>query len=549
MHRTPSIHARSLLLLLVLGLAAPARADEAKRPAAPPITRVVVFADRAETTRAGQAPCQNGRAALTFPGLPTTIDTRTLRPEASGKARPIGTAHRQVTLREERNERAAALEREVLVVRDELQRIGDRLEVLDERETRTAGYGSYFVLLGSEELRSERPDPARWGAVLDTLAGDVLAGRRQAATLRQEQRAAQRKLDVLQRQLAALGGAGVHEELEVVVTAECNGEPQPRLSLSYVVPGATWRPEYDLRFSADRGAKTGPGKAELTVAAVVQQASGEDWEGVTLVLSTARPKLGAQAPYPAPLKVHGRKAGEDKVLVDALERREKLSGPASATVAGPEAAVLEDRGQSFVLTLPHKATVRADGRPYWLPVDVTTTPAEAKLVTVPKLRAHVYQLAVLKNPARYPLLAGTLHAYRGGSYVGDVQLEHKAPGEALEISLGIDDEIRVERKEVKDRDRQAGLLSSTKRLERAYRVRTTNNATGPVQLEVRDNLPVSKTEEVKVELDRSKTTPGFSLDGHRGFITWTLQLPPRVETVVDLAYTIKLPEDWQVQLR
>src|SRR5207248_3289158 len=97
---------------------------------------------------------------------------------------------------------------------------------------------------------------------------------------------------------------------------------------------------------------------------------------------------------------------------------------------------LDDRGQSFLLTIPGKATVIADGRPYWMPVDVVSTDADARLVTVPKLRPYVYRMAKLANPASYPLLAGKLHTYRGGSYVGDTWLEYKGLREPIEASLG-----------------------------------------------------------------------------------------------------------------
>ena len=54
---------------------------------------------------------------------------------------------------------------------------------------------------------------------------------------------------------------------------------------------------------------------EVTVGAVVRQSSGEDWSDVELVLPTVKPKLGAEAPYPAPLAVGGHEQKEAKVLV------------------------------------------------------------------------------------------------------------------------------------------------------------------------------------------------------------------------------------------
>ncbi len=69
-------------------------------------------------------------------------------------------------------------------------------------------------------------------------------------------------------------------------------------SLSYVVPGATWQSDYDLDFVPQGKAKVGPGVARLTVGAVIRQATGEDWPAARISLSTARPKLGTEAPRP-----------------------------------------------------------------------------------------------------------------------------------------------------------------------------------------------------------------------------------------------------------
>jgi hypothetical protein len=38
----------------------------------------------------------------------------------------------------------------------------------------------------------------------------------------------------------------------------------------------------------------------LTVGALIKQATGEDWTDARVMLSTARPKLDAEAPIPGP---------------------------------------------------------------------------------------------------------------------------------------------------------------------------------------------------------------------------------------------------------
>lgn len=537
-----------LALCLAGSLATSARA--AGPAAAPPIQKVVVYADRADVTRAAPVACSQGKAELTFPGLPTGIDLRTLRADASGKARAIGTTHRIVALEEDRDARVAALRKELEAADDELRKLGEDLQGLAERGAGADAYAAYFQALAREEARNARPELGLWERTLDFLRAERLGLADQRLGLQAALRKKTRERQRLERRLARLAPSAVAEALEVSVAVECRGEERPRVSLAYVVPGATWKPEYDLRFLPRGGAKVGPGRAELTVAVVVQQSTGEDWREVELSLSTARPRLGAEAPYPAPIVLQGYKAGEQKVLVDAMERREQLAGPGdTGATAGPQSASFEDRGQSCVLRMPRKVSVQADGRPYWMPLDVVSAEASASLVTIPRLKPYVYHVVQLKNPAAYPLLSGRLHAYRGGSYVGDTRLEYKAAGEPMEVSLGLDEELKVELKPIEERDREAGVLSSKKHIDRAYRFKLSNGARARLPVEVREGVPVSKTEQVEVEIVKKHTTPGYQLDAHRGILSWVVELKPGEKKELDLRYSIHLPEDWQVNLR
>jgi uncharacterized protein (TIGR02231 family) len=284
----------------------------------------------------------------------------------------------------------------------------------------------------------------------------------------------------------------------------------------------------------------------LTVGALIRQATGEDWSGVKLQLSTARPRLGAEAPQPARVVIDGAEVHRDKVLVQAQERREQLAGGnAGGGAAGASAAALDDKGNAFVLTLPHRITVPSDGRPVWAPVDVIAASGTGKLVATPKLDERVYPIVALKNPAAYALLDGRVRSYRAGSYVGDARLRYLGVGEPMEVSLGADDELKIERQTVDEKDKGPGLLGSTHQIARAFRVALTSRTAGAETVELRESIPVSKIADVRVELNAARTTSGYQLDAARGFLTWTLPLKPGEKRLIDIGYVIRLPDDWQ----
>ena len=520
----------------------------AAAPSTTPIERVTVFSDRAEVTRVVRGACKGDNQGFTFVGLPTSLDARTLRGEATGRAVVEGLTSRIGPVEENTDDERAALAHQLDDLGDQLKALQADIANLTERQATANGYGNMFRGLIQEEMRNLRPDDKGWRRALTFFATEDLGTREGLVNKNIEARALGRKIEQVQRQLAALGGVQATSHYEVTVAVRCAGENSATVRLSYVVPGATWHPEYDLRFFAAAKSGVGKGQAVLTVSAVVQQATGEDWQDVEVVLSTAKPKLGAEAPYPAPLWISGYDAGDAKVMVQGSERRESVApSQGLAQQGGPRAAELDDGGKSFTLKLPHRATVRADGRPYWMPVDETRAPATARRIAWPKVSTYVYRAVKLDNPAAYPLMAGKLNTFRGDAYMGATALAHTAPGAPMEVSLGIDDSFKVERSVMHEQDRAPKLFEGRRRFERHYRIRVFNQTTAKGTVEVRENIPVSKDEHIQVAMDKKVTTRGVMLDEHQGFVTFEVPVQKGADQAVDLAYTISLPEDWQVR--
>jgi uncharacterized protein (TIGR02231 family) len=557
--RTPARRAPPPWLAGALALALGASAAPLARAAAdtaPPaggalegeIDSVVLFSDRARVTRVRAVRCEGGTAQAAFDRLPASLDARTLRGEAREAADVIGVASAEVNDEQQvdlRAREAAARQRKIEA--DISAALGRRAAVLGQLQA-LQGYGEVLAATLAEEIRNPSPPTPLWASATDGLRARRAALDEERRKIDVELRALRLQAGRAERELARTGAAAAARSYRTAtVTIGCRGLSHVTATLSYVVPGATWQPEYDLDFTPAARAKAGPGTARLTVGALFRQATGEDWRGVRVMLSTARPKLGAEVPQAAPLLVDGREERHDKVLVSARERRDRLdAGGATATRAAAQGAALDDKGNAFVLTLPHRVTVPADGRPVWAPVDAVEAPATAKLVATPKLDEHVYQVVALKNPAPYALLDGRVRSYRAGSYIGDSQLRYHGVGEPLEISLGIDDELKVTRKALNEKERGSSFLSTTKQIVRAYRIALTNRAAAAATVELRESVPVSKTDDVGVKLVDGATTPGYALDPTRGFITWPVALQSGEQRNVDIGYTIRLPDDWVV---
>lgn len=104
----------------------------------------------------------------------------------------------------------------------------------------------------------------------------------------------------------------------------------------------------------------------------------------------------------------------------------------------------------------------------------------------------------------------------------------------------------MDRVDLKELDRSPGFLSSTKKLEQAYRVKLENRVSDAVRMEARESIPVSKDEAIRVELTESETTRGYRFDAVRGFVSGQIDLPRGAEKVVDLVDVVKLRDDWRM---
>ncbi len=531
---------------------------QAPAPEASRVERVVVFADRAEVTRVATARCTGGAAAAVFAGLPTSIDPRTLRGEADGGAVFVGVSTKSTALVEALDERVKSTQTEAQTVDDEIAALQRAQEDDDNRLASIQSYGLYFRTLIAEELRAPKPEVAKWEQLLQTLQIETVSANARAVARNAEVRVLERRRERLANRLALLNPAQAPANVEATVAVRCGSSAQPSVRLSYVVPGAMWSPEYDLRFTgpADQngGKKTGDGRAVLTVAGVVTQSSGEDWVDAEIWLSTAKPRLGGEAPLPNPIYVNGFPEEKGKTLVQAQEHRAEDLKSGQATSGGANGAELEDGGKAFVLKLPKKVTVRADGRPYWFPVDDVSAPARSSLVALPQLTPWVFQTASLSNPAAYPLMAGKVHVFRGPTFVGDDWLEYRGPGEPFEVSLGIDEEVELERKDLLQQKREAGFFSGSQTIAHAWRTILHNRSNQDVVVEIREQVPVSKSADIKVDIatdppsgKKPTTSAGFTLDKVRGHLKWQVPLKRGETAQRDVAFEIGLPKEWAVQ--
>jgi len=171
---------------------------------------------------------------------------------------------------------------------------------------------------------------------------------------------------------------------------------------------------------------------------------------------------------------------------------------------------------------------------------VAELPARLDHVTVPLRGPEAYLRATVTNSSEHTLRPGPAAIFHDTEYVGTTGLEPWAPGEEVELALGIDDRVRVERELVR---RAAGkaMLGGTRRHEAAYKITVGNYGPRTASITVIDQIPVSRDEAIVVREVRIEPKPAEQTD--LGEITWELSLAPNETAELTIAFRVDVGKD------
>lgn len=537
------------------------------------ITQVTVYSNQARIQRNGIVELEGSEQELVIEDLPASLQTESLRVSGEGEVavRIVGVRSERQFATEAVSPQAAQLEQQL----EALQR--EQRELLDRRSTALLNQG--FVQQLSEGLvkplsrsLSRQKISTEETAALMGFMGDRHGEQASAIlALETQQRQLERQIQVVEQKIRQLKTVRPRESQRVVVAiaVQASEESVPsgggrfELTLSYMIGNANWKPIYDLSVAmAERG-------LTLDYLAEVQQTTGEDWTGVALTLSTAKPSLGALPPTLTPwyvdecrprptakAMVMRKRSARSAPLGDLAEdelAKEMLAGavmsdvpPSSAAAPKPAEVVTASANQLgavVTFSVGGHSDIPSDGNPHKVMLVRDQYPAQWQHIAMPKRVSFAYLQAKVQNPNDgVTLLPGKANIFRDGMFVGKTELQNTAPGQEFCLDLGIDESIQVER-ELTERQVSKKLLGGQRLVTYGYRVKLTNLLEDWVELKLSEQLPVSQSEKIKVRLNQ--VTPKIEL-GELGLLEWQLRLKGGEQQVVNYQFLVEHPVDLPV---
>ena len=502
---------------------------------------VTVFRDRALVTRVLTDRAERGASVVTFEGLPLSIAADSLHAFVrEGDAQIIGVELESGQGEVEDTERTLEIRERSLEITEELGQVRDRIEALLAQRAYLRD-----TLLGGNGEAGRQPS-------LDEVKGTLQyvgeAERLIATQLRKEQDRARELGEELSPALIKLENPlATGMKVRVDVDAERAGEVT--VGLRYQVFGAQWWPTYNARL--DEASE----QVTLEYFGIVAQSTGEDWEDVDLMLSTADPSISGALPQLSSWYLGRDTYGFDyNVEGNLLAGRGYYEQASNEMQANPQTIVPQGVVDSqmnasvqgtgaVVFAIPGKRTIAGDGSEQRLPVGTQTFGVAMEMSTVPKLVPEVFRQARLRYEGDAPMLPGMVSTFVGADYVGSGQLKTVVPGEEFLLSFGTDDRLRVERQLIARQQDYVGLGKKTVRWTFHFRIKVSNFSDEAQTVRLVDQLPVSELDRIDVKLLETTTTLPPSPDDGPGILKWKLTLPADGEEVVDLRFSVTAPTD------
>lgn len=505
------------------------------------ITQVKVYPGSATVERTARVAA--GSKTLTFACLPAGLDVQSLQVSADASVRigetSVLTEPRSLSARCSANALDGRI-RELEDQKDALQAETDALGLV-------TGYLKGLSSPGDDAgVKRSAVDAKNLAVVADALrrtGQDALLKQRQIA---RRQNDIDKQLNPLLAERARLQGAGGNV---TAVTVTLAAAADADIRLSYQVNGPGWTPAY--RALLDTTSR----KIRIERQALVAQATGEDWRGVKLVLSTGQPRRETTGRLPTPWRI----GIEPPVRNEPARDRTAPAAVAMESVpAGAAAAVPSRREPLFDVSVfnnsfatefsvPQTIDVPSSGQRVAMALGQHEDVAKLAVRTSPRVDPSAFLIAEMAVPAGvWP--SGPMQLYRDGAFVGNGRWNASADAR-LALSFGRDELLRVEVQPERDNQGTGGFVGSRgeRKVQRAYLIE--NRHRTPIAVQVLEAAPVSIDEQVRVAVQFAPQPAELAWNKQPGVAMWSADLDAGKSMRVAADYVISYPKEARLQER
>lgn len=560
------------------------------------ISNVIVYRGQALVTRTIDVDLPEGTSELVVTGLPAKIVSESLYSQGPANIKILSVRYREKAVREDTR-------KEVKEVDAQIKEVSRRLKHAERDHAHNSNLWKRYDPYWKLTLNTANSDHNR--GLLQFEPIEKLTGHLEGKfnelheknmALEDEITDIKEELELLKRKRSKLAAGRSRTQREAVIFLNKTDGKSAAIELSYLVNGANWTPQYNLRAKPDKSSTL------IEYNAVVHQASGENWNDTKIALSTAEPSLVSGAPMLEPMEITLREIGstlgrrrasmqagdnEQRAQIEYLDQsqqfRSLVSSRSSNSKKGVKAQsilnsialgqqMLElkaDRdylnfvnyeiakkrrteGVSVMYAMPGKLSLPSRSDQQLLTIATVNAKSDFTLVATPLLTDYVYLQGEILNDSDIIFLPGPASTYRNGEFVGKANLELVTIGQKFIAGFGIDSQIRVARE---FKDKKTNTLWGNRVDEQRYVIRIDNFKNKQVNLRLLERLPFTDNPNIEISLIEpsrklSKDPEYLRTQKDKGILRWDLNLKPATAgakaTVVKYGYTMKYDNDMEI---
>jgi hypothetical protein len=584
-----------LSLIFLLSMCAFAETTNSKGE----ISSVIVYRGQALVTRTIKLGGQEGDVELIVGPLPEKIVPESLYSQAPENINVLSVRYREKAVGEDTRAEVKELDKQI-------EEISSRIKYAELDLTYTGKQWNMFVGLKDFTVSTMKADLSKGLLVFEPLQKltELIETKgeeyhEKTTKLRKEIEDSQKQLELLNRKRNELAAGRSRTERQAVVFLNKTDNKPTTIELNYLVNGADWSPQYNLRAQPDKSIAT------IEYNAVVHQSSGENWDNALLALSTAQPTLIASPPSLDPMEITLRKSSRKHTgrgltdtevsivasevseleYIDQTEQFQKLiQSRRSAVSLGKKAqialnsyadanqmlefhadkeamkrmntqmaAIRRTEGVSVMYKLAGRLSLPSRSDQQLVTIATIQSKADFTLIATPLLTDYVYLQAEVQNESDTILLPGPAAMYRNGEFVGKGDMDLVTIGQKFTTGFGVDSQIQVTRE---FKNKKVETLWGNRFDQHEYKIEINNYKNKAVTLQLLERLPYTENPEIEIKLTDpshplSKDVDYVRTQKDKGILRWDLELEANTTgekaTVLTYGFSLKYDNDMQIR--
>jgi uncharacterized protein (TIGR02231 family) len=327
---------------------------------------------------------------------------------------------------------------------------------------------------------------------------------------------------------------------QIALTVHAPGPVTSNMNLKYIVGGAAWAPQYDIHSEGiDKGIK-------LDYNANLMNQTGEDWKDVKITLSTADPYQTHNVPGLLPWYLNyggGSNNNEEGRQMSREEAQRQYGDVKVLDNVTYQEIVLNNVSVDFPITGNY--SIPSDSKPYRLEVTTYDLNATFKYFAIPKMDKDAFLVAQLTGWEKLNLIQGPSSIYFRGTYIGSSNINPQTSEDTLNISMGRDNKVVVNRVKLEDKDAQK-VIGTHKKETYTYKISVRNGNAQTISLELHDQIPVSQNSEITVEVHELSNA---QTEEYSGKLIWNTEIKSGETKEFLISFSVKYPKGKNVKVQ